>query len=105
MVREVSKQTSRVFKAQQQARFLWETYFSSVENVVHTTVEIVKERIYGDRGGVRRSKSAWNTPPGGLVVGRLSGAKRTPWDKDVTIGEYAKERNCSSIRRWTRGRK
>jgi hypothetical protein len=87
MVREVSKQTSWVFKAQQQARFLWETYFSSVENIVYTTVEIIKERVYRDKAGGRRSAGAWNVPPGGLVVGR-TGAKRTPWDKDVTVGGF-----------------
>ncbi|CAG0917370.1 unnamed protein product [Notodromas monacha] len=83
-MREISKDTVRMFKAQQQARFLWETYFSSIETVVATTIEIIKDRVYLAKGNVR-AKYVWNTPPGGLVVGRVSG-RRTPWDKESMIG-------------------
>ncbi|XP_014663306.1 PREDICTED: exostosin-1a-like [Priapulus caudatus] len=48
----------------QQTQFLWETYFSSVDKIVMTTLEIVKDRISRH---LSRASLQWNHTPGGLV--------------------------------------
>uniref|UniRef100_A0A8C3XN30 Exostosin GT47 domain-containing protein n=1 Tax=Chelydra serpentina TaxID=8475 RepID=A0A8C3XN30_CHESE len=50
---------------QQQTQFLWEAYFSSVEKIVQTTLEIIKDRIFHRES---RPKFLWNTLPGGLLA-------------------------------------
>ncbi|NWW33084.1 EXT1C protein, partial [Panurus biarmicus] len=55
----------RVLAFQQQTQFLWDAYFSSVDKIVHTTLEIIKDRLSPHRS---RSRSLWNTLPGGLLV-------------------------------------
>ncbi|XP_014113926.1 PREDICTED: exostosin-like 1 isoform X3 [Pseudopodoces humilis] len=50
---------------QQQTQFLWDAYFSSVDKIVHTTLEIIKDRLSPPRS---RSRFLWNTLPGGLLV-------------------------------------
>uniref|UniRef100_A0A8C4YW79 Exostosin-like 1 n=1 Tax=Gopherus evgoodei TaxID=1825980 RepID=A0A8C4YW79_9SAUR len=50
---------------QQQTQFLWEAYFSSVEKIVQTTLEIIKDRLFLRES---RPKFLWNTLPGGLLA-------------------------------------
>uniref|UniRef100_A0A8D2JE15 Exostosin-like 1 n=1 Tax=Varanus komodoensis TaxID=61221 RepID=A0A8D2JE15_VARKO len=50
---------------QQQTQFLWEAYFSSVEKIVQTTLEIIKDRIFHQES---RPRFFWNTLPGGLLA-------------------------------------
>ncbi|KAM7029472.1 exostosin-like 1 isoform 2-T2 [Acridotheres tristis] len=50
---------------QQQTQFLWDAYFSSVDKIVHTTLEIIKDRLSPHRS---RSRFLWNALPGGLLV-------------------------------------
>uniref|UniRef100_A0A8C3MS15 Exostosin like glycosyltransferase 1 n=1 Tax=Geospiza parvula TaxID=87175 RepID=A0A8C3MS15_GEOPR len=79
----------RVLAFQQQTQFLWDAYFSSVDKIVHTTLEvsppprapfpvtagplghhrrlrqIIKDRLSPHRS---RSRRLWNALPGGLLV-------------------------------------
>ncbi|KAF4800092.1 Exostosin-1c [Turdus rufiventris] len=82
----------RVLAFQQQTQFLWDAYFSSVDKIVHTTLEvspppriplpscqahspvlgaslgppqIIKDRLSPHRS---RSRFLWNSLPGGLLV-------------------------------------
>ncbi|XP_029332532.1 exostosin-like 1 isoform X2 [Mus caroli] len=56
---------SRVLTLRQQTQFLWTAYFSSVEKVIHTTLEIIQDRIWGASG---HPSLMWNSPPGALLV-------------------------------------
>ncbi|XP_029452766.1 exostosin-1-like [Rhinatrema bivittatum] len=55
----------KVLALQQQTQFLWETYFSSIEKIVLTTLEIIQDRIFSH---INRNSLMWNTLPGGLFV-------------------------------------
>ncbi|XP_042649546.1 exostosin-like 1 isoform X4 [Tyto alba] len=55
----------RVLAFQQQTQFLWDAYFSSVDKIVHTTLEIIRDRLLPHRS---RSRFLWNAPPGGLLA-------------------------------------
>ncbi|NXV96672.1 EXT1C protein, partial [Calonectris borealis] len=55
----------RVLAFRQQTQFLWDAYFSSVDKIVHTTLEIIKDRLLPHRS---RSRFLWNTLPGGLLA-------------------------------------
>ncbi|NXO74389.1 EXT1C protein, partial [Phainopepla nitens] len=55
----------RVLAFQQQTQFLWDAYFSSVDKIVHTTLEIIKDRLAPHRS---RSRFLWNSLPGGLLL-------------------------------------
>ncbi|XP_043916165.1 exostosin-1a-like [Protopterus annectens] len=55
----------RILAYQQQTQFLWEAYFSSVDKIVQTTLEIIKDRVFRH---VARSQLMWNRLPGGLFV-------------------------------------
>nr|XP_033812679.1 exostosin-like 1 [Geotrypetes seraphini] len=57
--------SDKILAYRQQTQFLWEAYFSSVEKIVQTTLEIIKDRLYGQRS---RQYFLWNTLPGGLLV-------------------------------------
>ncbi|XP_012975661.1 exostosin-like 1 isoform X3 [Mesocricetus auratus] len=56
---------SKILSLRQQTQFLWTTYFSSVEKVIHTTLEIVQDRIWGTSA---HSSLMWNSPPGALLA-------------------------------------
>ncbi|XP_036991856.2 exostosin-like 1 [Artibeus jamaicensis] len=56
---------ARVLTLRQQTQFLWDTYFSSVEKVIHTTLEILQDRI---RGVSAHPSLLWNSPPGALLA-------------------------------------
>ncbi|XP_075070089.1 exostosin-1 [Mixophyes fleayi] len=55
----------RILALRQQTQFLWEAYFSSVEKIVLTTLEIIQDRIFKH---ISRNSLIWNKHPGGLFV-------------------------------------
>uniref|UniRef100_A0A1L8E1L1 Putative glycosyl transferase family 64 domain protein n=1 Tax=Nyssomyia neivai TaxID=330878 RepID=A0A1L8E1L1_9DIPT len=63
VIRSIS--ASRILALRQQTQVLWDKYFSSIEKVVFTTFEIIRERIpdYPQRNGL-----AWNSAPGALLT-------------------------------------
>ncbi|XP_077287346.1 exostosin glycosyltransferase 1 ttv isoform X2 [Arctopsyche grandis] len=63
LVRSVG--AARILAMRQQTQLLWEQYFSSIEKIVFTTLEIIAERI---PGRARRDALAWNSAPGALVT-------------------------------------
>ncbi|XP_021118755.1 exostosin-like 1 isoform X3 [Heterocephalus glaber] len=66
---------ARVLALRQQTQFLWDAYFSSVEKVIHTTLEIIQDRILGTSA---HPSLLWNSPPGALLA--LSTFSRSPQD-------------------------
>uniref|UniRef100_F6UQF2 Exostosin like glycosyltransferase 1 n=1 Tax=Monodelphis domestica TaxID=13616 RepID=F6UQF2_MONDO len=56
---------ARILALRQQTQFLWDAYFSSVEKIVHTTLEIIRDRIFR---AAARPWLLWNAPPGGLLA-------------------------------------
>ncbi|KAJ1193820.1 hypothetical protein NDU88_003116 [Pleurodeles waltl] len=55
----------KILALRQQTQFLWEAYFSSIEKIVLTTLEIIQDRI--DKH-ISRNSLIWNKHPGGLFV-------------------------------------
>ncbi|XP_060798959.1 exostosin-1b isoform X2 [Neoarius graeffei] len=55
----------KILALRQQTQFLWEAYFSSVEKIVLTTLEIIQDRVLQHTA---RSTVMWNTHPGGLFT-------------------------------------
>ncbi|XP_030074182.1 exostosin-1 [Microcaecilia unicolor] len=55
----------KILALRQQTQFLWEAYFSSVEKIVLTTLEIIQDRIFEH---ISRNSLIWNKHPGGLFV-------------------------------------
>uniref|UniRef100_A0A8C4TI21 Exostosin glycosyltransferase 1b n=1 Tax=Erpetoichthys calabaricus TaxID=27687 RepID=A0A8C4TI21_ERPCA len=55
----------KILALRQQTQFLWEAYFSSVEKIVLTTLEIIQDRIFKH---ISRNSLIWNRHPGGLFV-------------------------------------
>lgn len=55
----------RILALRQQSQVLWERYFGSIEKIVFTTLEIIRERLpdYPQRTG-----QVWNTAPGALLT-------------------------------------
>ena len=49
----------------QQAAWLYSTYFSSIDSIIQTTVEIIHDRVFPSHA---RSMQQWNTEPGALIV-------------------------------------
>ncbi|CAG2060232.1 unnamed protein product [Timema podura] len=56
---------ARVLALKQQTQVLWESYFSSIEKIVLTTLEIIRERLPLEP---RRDGLIWNSAPGALVA-------------------------------------
>ncbi|KAE8599516.1 hypothetical protein XENTR_v10017217 [Xenopus tropicalis] len=55
----------KILALRQQTQFLWEAYFSSVEKIVLTTLEIIQDRIFKH---ISRNSLMWNKHPGALFV-------------------------------------
>ncbi|XP_065146547.1 exostosin-1b [Paramisgurnus dabryanus] len=55
----------KILALRQQTQFLWEAYFSSVEKIVFTTLEIIQDRVLQQTS---RSNLMWNSHPGGLFT-------------------------------------
>ncbi|KAM5247127.1 exostosin-like 1 isoform 2-T2 [Ctenodactylus gundi] len=66
---------ARVLALRQQTQFLWDAYFSSVEKVIHTTLEIIQDRIFGTSA---HPSLLWNSPPGALLA--MPTFSRSPQD-------------------------
>nr|XP_045006156.1 exostosin-like 1 isoform X2 [Jaculus jaculus] len=62
-IREMSP--ARVLALRQQTQFLWDAYFSSVEKVILTTLEIIQDRLCGPSA---HPALLWNSPPGALLA-------------------------------------
>lgn len=56
----------RILALRQQTQFLWEQYFSSIEKIVFTTIEILLERVLAHRVSKQRDLLIWNASPGAL---------------------------------------
>ncbi|CAL8108260.1 unnamed protein product [Calicophoron daubneyi] len=54
----------QIMELRQQVAFLWNTYISSVESIVLTTLEIIRDRVSSHA----RSYTIWNSPPGALIL-------------------------------------
>ncbi|GFG40335.1 hypothetical protein Cfor_00928 [Coptotermes formosanus] len=63
MVRSVS--ATKVLALRQQTQILWERYFSSIEKIVFTTLEIIRERLPSQPS---RDGLVWNSSPGALLT-------------------------------------
>lgn len=63
VVRSYSK--DEILTMKQQTLFLWEAYFSSVEKILLTTLEVIRSRLYPNKAAL---KPLWNTFPGALVT-------------------------------------
>lgn len=55
----------KILALRQQTQFLWEAYFSSMEKIVLTTLEIIQDRVLQQTS---RSNLMWNSHPGGLFT-------------------------------------
>ncbi|KAM9685610.1 exostosin-like 1 [Trichechus inunguis] len=56
---------ARVLALRQQTQFLWDAYFSSVEKIIHTTLETIQDRVFGASA---HPSLMWNSPPGALLA-------------------------------------
>lgn len=56
---------TKVFALRQQTQILWERYFSSIEKIVFTTLEIIRERLPQQKV---RDGVVWNNSPGALLT-------------------------------------
>ncbi|KAH8394774.1 hypothetical protein KR222_005199 [Zaprionus bogoriensis] len=63
IVRSISAE--RIFALRQQTQVLWERYFGSIEKIVFTTFEIIRERL---PDYPVRSNLIWNSAPGALLT-------------------------------------
>uniref|UniRef100_A0A0A9WZU7 Exostosin-1 n=1 Tax=Lygus hesperus TaxID=30085 RepID=A0A0A9WZU7_LYGHE len=89
IVRSISPK--KIFALRQQTQILWNQYFSSIEKIVFTTFEIIRERLPGEpvRDGLM-----WNTSPGALVTlpqyqGVYPWDHASPMDDNFTAVIYA----------------
>ncbi|XP_063616652.1 exostosin-1 isoform X1 [Cydia splendana] len=64
LVRSVSPE--RILAMRQQTQLLWEQYFSSIEKIAFTTIEIIFERVLMVRRSRQREALVWNSWPGAL---------------------------------------
>ncbi|XP_068612099.1 exostosin-1a-like [Brachionichthys hirsutus] len=60
-----SIQLDQIMSLKQQTQFLWEAYFSSLNKIVMTTLEIIQDRVLYHTS---RSYHMWNSLPGGLFA-------------------------------------
>ncbi|XP_047505029.1 exostosin-1 isoform X2 [Pieris napi] len=77
----------RVLALRQQTQLLWEQYFSSIEKIVFTTIEIILERIMAHRTSRHREALIWNTSPGALGTLANYGDSRAHLPLGVTAPE------------------
>ncbi|XP_014214425.1 exostosin-1 [Copidosoma floridanum] len=60
-----SVEQTKIMALRQQTQFLWERYFSSMEKIIFTTFEVIRERISWEG---RRELRVWNRDPGALAI-------------------------------------
>jgi len=63
MVRSISQ--TQILAMRQQSQLVWEAYFSSVDKIINTVIEVVKNRV--DRH-LQRPSYHWNSVPGAHFV-------------------------------------
>ncbi|XP_060537040.1 exostosin-1 [Cylas formicarius] len=63
IIRSISP--SKILQLRQQTQVLWDRYFSSIEKIVYTTLEIIKEKLPRKQ---KRDGTIWNNFPGALVT-------------------------------------
>nr|XP_027208304.1 exostosin-1b-like [Penaeus vannamei] len=63
MVRSIN--ASQILQMRQQTQLMWNQYFSSIQKIVFSTLEIVADRVRRHRA---RSLAVWNSSPGSLAV-------------------------------------
>ncbi|XP_037802046.1 exostosin-1b-like [Penaeus monodon] len=63
MVRSIN--ASQILQMRQQTQLMWNQYFSSIQKIVFSTLEIVADRVRRHRA---RSLAVWNSSPGALAV-------------------------------------
>jgi glucuronyl/N-acetylglucosaminyl transferase EXT1 len=56
---------SKILQLRQQTQVLWDRYFSSIEKIVYTTLEMIRERLPNEPF---RDATVWNNLPGALVT-------------------------------------
>ncbi|KAL1465226.1 hypothetical protein WDU94_004813 [Cyamophila willieti] len=56
---------SQILSSRQQTQVLWERYFSSIEKIVFTTFEIIRDRLPRQKS---KTGLTWNWSPGALLV-------------------------------------
>jgi len=52
---------NKIFKMRQQGALLYNLYFSSIDQIIQTTFEIIHQRIFPEE---KRDSIVWNTNPG-----------------------------------------
>lgn len=56
---------SKILQLRQQTQVLWDRYFSSIEKIVYTTLEIIRDKLPKKK---RRDGTIWNSFPGALLT-------------------------------------
>ncbi|XP_076262706.1 exostosin glycosyltransferase 1 ttv [Rhynchophorus ferrugineus] len=56
---------SKILQLRQQTQVLWDRYFSSIEKIVYTTLEIIRDKLPKKQ---KRDGLIWNSFPGALVT-------------------------------------
>lgn len=51
----------KIFQMRQQGAMLYNLYFSSIDQIIQSTFEIIRERIFPEE---KRDSFIWNTNPG-----------------------------------------
>uniref|UniRef100_A0A8C7FSL4 Exostosin glycosyltransferase 1 n=1 Tax=Oncorhynchus kisutch TaxID=8019 RepID=A0A8C7FSL4_ONCKI len=89
----------KILALRQQTQFLWEAYFSSVEKIVLTTLEIIQDRVLQQES---RSTLMWNSHPGGLFALPQYSAHLGDFPfYYATLGEYSSQStNRSHVFMW-----
>ena len=64
ILRDISDE--QIFRMKRQTQFLWDQYFSSIEKIIHTTFEIIRDRIPNQP--YTRNRLQWNRYPGALYI-------------------------------------
>ncbi|KZS12995.1 Exostosin-1, partial [Daphnia magna] len=75
-----SIEAERVMALRQQSQLLWHMYFSSIDRIIFTTLEIVRQRIHQH---LWKDGRVWNSFPGGLVTlpDYTDTPSRLPWNQ------------------------
>lgn len=75
-----SIEAERVMALRQQSQLLWHMYFSSIDRIIFTTLEIVRQRIHQH---LWKDGRVWNSFPGGLVTlpYYTDTPSRLPWNQ------------------------
>ena len=65
-----------VLRMRQQGAHLYNMYFSSVDQIIRSTLEIIRGRIFPHEA---RPSFVWNSTPGALAVSSSVSTRRTPF--------------------------